>query len=97
VNLEPAADVAFSVTFVPATKACEHVRPHLMPEIVETTVPDPVPLFVTFNVLVRAKLAVTDLAALIVMLQAPVPEHAPDQPTNFEPSDAVAVNVTLAL
>ncbi len=38
--------------------------------------------------------ALTDLAALMVSLQTPVPEHAPDQPANFEPADGVAVNVT---
>ena len=67
-----------------------------MPGGVEATVPEPVPVLVTFKVLRSAKLAVTDLAALIVTLQTPVPEHAPDQPTNFEPTDGVAVNVTLA-
>ena len=66
-----------------------------MPGVVEATVPEPLPALVTFNVLMRAKLAVTDLAALIVALQTPVPEHAPDQPANFEPTDGVAVNATL--
>ncbi len=93
-NFEPDDALAVSVTFVPETKAYEHVDPHLIPGVVEATVPDPFPVFFTVNVLVSAKVAVTDCAALIVTLQAAVPEHAPDQPVNFEPAEAVAVNVT---
>jgi hypothetical protein len=39
--------------------------------------------------------AVTDSAALIVIVHAPVPVHAPLQPPNVEPLPAVAVSVTL--
>ena len=38
----------------------------------------------------------TDFAALIVTLQAPVPAHAPDQPLKAEPLSAAAVSVTAA-
>ena len=36
----------------------------------------------------------TDLAALIVTVQVPVPVHAPDQPVNLEPAATTAVSVT---
>ena len=37
----------------------------------------------------------TDLAASIVTLQAPLPEQAPLQPVKAEPGDAVGVSVTI--
>jgi hypothetical protein len=40
------------------------------------------------------KLALTDLAALIVTVQAPVPEQLPLQPVNVAVDDGVAVSVT---
>jgi hypothetical protein len=60
------------------------------------TVPDPVPDFVTFKLYtIVAKVAVTDVAALIVMVQVPVPEHPPpDQPVKVYPLFGEAVNVT---
>ena len=94
-NFEPDAGFAVSVTFVPRMKAYEQVEPQVMPGVVEVTVPEPVPTFVTFNVFASENFAVTDLATLIVTLQTPVPEHGPDQPVNFEPAEAVAVNTTL--
>jgi hypothetical protein len=39
------------------------------------------------------KVAVTERAALIVTVQVPVPEHAPDQPANLERVEATAVIV----
>jgi len=38
--------------------------------------------------------AVTDLAASTVTVQAPVPLHAPLQPVKLDPEAAVAVSVT---
>jgi hypothetical protein len=42
-----------------------------------------------------AKLALAVLPASIVTLQAPVPEHAPDQPTKAECAAGVAVSTTV--
>ena len=42
----------------------------------------------------RAKLAVTERAALIVTVQAPVPVHAPLQPLKIDPDAALARRVT---
>ena len=65
------------------------------------TVPDPVPDFVTVNLFVVVaavdvdvlKAAVTDFAAVIVMVQVPVPEHAPDQPEKIDPLFAEVAKV----
>ena len=59
------------------------------------TIPVPVPDFVTVKLyVVVAKLAVTDFAALIVTVQVPVPEHAPDQPEKVDPLLVAAARVT---
>ena len=59
------------------------------------TVPDPVLDFVTVKLyVVVAKVAVTDVAAVIVTVQVPVPEHPPDQPEKVYPLAAEAVKVT---
>jgi hypothetical protein len=41
------------------------------------------------------KIAVTDWALDMLMVQVPVPEHAPVQPVNLEVPDCDAVSVTL--
>jgi hypothetical protein len=60
------------------------------------TVPAPVPDFVTVKLyIVVAKDAVTDVAAFIVTVQVPVPEHPPpDQPVKVYPLFGEAVKVT---
>jgi hypothetical protein len=45
---------------------------------------------------VRGNVAVTDLAAVMVVVQVPVPLHPPpDQPANTEPTAGTAVSVTV--
>ena len=60
------------------------------------TVPAPVPDFVTVKLYaVAAKDAVTVVAAFIVTVQVPVPEHPPpDQPVKVYPLFGEAVKVT---
>jgi hypothetical protein len=60
------------------------------------TVPDPIPDFLTAKLyIVVAKDAVTDVAAFIVTMQVPVPEHPPpDQPVKVYPLFVEAVKVT---
>jgi len=60
------------------------------------TVPLPAPAFVTASVkLLRANVAVTLRASLIVTAHEAVPVQAPLQPVNVESLAAVAVSVTL--
>jgi len=95
-NVEPLAAAAVSVTDVPLAKFALHVVPQLMPVGEDVTVPVPVPALVTLNANVEAllKVAVTARAAVIEVVQAPVPVHAPLQPVNVEPLAATAVSVT---
>ena len=95
-NVEPLAAAAVSVTDVPLAKFALHVVPQLMPVGDDVTVPVPVPAFVTLNANVEAllKVAVTARAAVIDVVQVPVPVHAPLQPVNVEPLAATAVSVT---
>jgi hypothetical protein len=44
----------------------------------------------------RLKVAVTAWSVLIVTVQVPVPEQAPDHPANVEPVAGFAVRVTTA-
>ena len=89
---EPAAGVAVRVMGVPKGTACEQVAPQVMPPPV--TVPTPAPLLVTDRVIgCSLKVAVTEVAALTVTAQAPVPEQAPLQPVKDEPAAGEAVRV----
>ena len=95
-NVEPAPGVAVNVTAVPLANAAEQVAPQLMPVGALVTVPLPVPAFVIASVKgCSANVAVTDVAALTVTVQVPVPVQPPPlQPENAEPAAGVAVNVT---
>ena len=63
-------------------------------------VPDPVPDFITVKLYtdvadVVAKVAATDVAAVIVTVQVPMPEHPPpDQPEKVDPLFAKAAKAT---
>jgi hypothetical protein len=95
VKTEPLAGLAVSVTTVSRLKAREQLLPQLMPEGDDVTVPVPVPVLLTERSLVmRAKLAVTDRAALIDTVQFPVPLQAPLQPVKVDPAAGVGVRVT---
>jgi hypothetical protein len=46
-------------------------------------------------VAVLLNVAVAEVGAVIVRVQFPEPEHAPDQPAKVEPASAATVRVTL--
>lgn len=94
-NDDPEAGAAVSVTTVPLANEAEQVEPHSIPGGLLVTVPAPGPALVTVKAYVGAKVAVTNLAAVMLMVQVPVPAQAPPQPANVEPTAAVAVKVTL--
>ena len=95
-NTEPVVAVGVSVTLVLKLKLAEHVAPQLMPAGIEATEPAPVPFFATVSTCcVSVKLAVTAFASVIGTVQAPVPEHAPDQPVNVEPVVATGDSETI--
>lgn len=48
-----------------------------------------------FETRTNEKPAETVLASLILIVQVPVPLHAPDQPVKVDPLLGVAINVTL--
>jgi hypothetical protein len=94
-KLEPVSGVAVRVTLVPASKNAAHVGSQWMPSGLLVTVPDPVPAFVTVSVYWSfVNVALTLLAASIVTLHVPVPEHAPVHPANVDIASGVAVSVT---
>src|SRR5215831_3319694 len=95
-NVEPAAGTAVKVTAVPPANGAEQVVPHEIPAGALVTVPDPVPALLSVSVKgCSVKVAVTDCAALMVVVQVPVPVHPPPlQPENVEPAAGVAVKVT---
>ena len=96
VKVEPVAGVAVRVTAVPLVKPCEQVVPQAMPVGALLTVPVPVPDLVTLSVKDDCtKLAVTEAAAVIVVVHVPAPVQPPPlQPANVEPAAGVAVKVT---
>jgi hypothetical protein len=91
---EPAAGEAVSVIAVPGVTDCEQVAPQLMPAGLLVTVPEPAPALVTDRVTgSRLNVAVTEVAALTVTTQVPVPEQAPLQPAKEDPAAGEAVRV----
>jgi hypothetical protein len=82
---------------VPFAKLAEHVAPQEIPAGELATVPVPVPLLATVRVKgpgFAVKFALTDFAASMVTLHAPVPLQAPLQPANVEPVSGAAVKLT---
>ena len=90
---EPLLGLAVRVTEVPLLKVSEQSVPQLIP--VAVTVPSADPALVTVRVKVEEKVAVTEVLALMVPVQVPVPEQPPPlQPAKTEPLAGVAVSVT---
>ena len=96
-NSESSAAVGISVTIVPCGYSASHAAPHSIPPGELVTVPKPLPVSATvsLNLGTGANSAPTDLAALIVTSQAPVPVQVPLQPLNSEPMAGVALSETL--
>src|SRR5580765_5185039 len=68
-----------------------------MPLGLDAIVPPPLPTLPTVRPIGRrANVAVTDWSAFIVSVHGPIPEQAPDQPVNVEPTADIAVSVTVA-
>jgi hypothetical protein len=96
-NVEPESGVAAKLTTAPFAKLAEHVAPQEIPAGELVTVPVPVPLLATVRVKgpgFAVKFALTDFAASMVTLHAPVPLQDPLQPANVEPESGAAVKFT---
>jgi hypothetical protein len=80
------AGVSLSVTLAFGAKVAVHVLDGLVEQLIPAgvlmTVPVPAPVSVTVNPLCALKIAATFAAAVIVMVQAPVPVQLPLQPPN---------------
>src|SRR5438552_2580430 len=96
VKVEPAAGAAVRLTAVPLVNEAEQVAPQLMPVGALVTVPLPAPDLVTVSAKDgSANVAVTEVAAVSVTVQMPVPVQPPPvQPAKVEPAAAAAVTVT---
>jgi len=91
-KLDPGPGEAISRTIVPLV--------YLGPDGLAATVPLPVPAYAMVKVNcggmeMRLNLAVTNRFELMVTLQAPVPEHAPDHPAKVDPELGEAVSETI--
>jgi hypothetical protein len=94
-NTDPAPGAAVNVTTVPLVKLAAHVAPQSIPAGALVTVPVPAPAFVTVSANVGVNVAATDVAAVIVTTQIPVPLQPPPlHPANTDPAPGAAVNVT---
>ncbi len=89
---DPVAGAGVNVTVLPELNCEEQVLPQSMPAGELVTEPEPPPARATETVYCGVgggpKVAVTDWFELNVTLHAPVPEQAPLQPVNTEPSVA---------
>jgi len=96
VKVEPAAGVVVRVTAVPVVKEVEQVAPQEIPTGALVTVPVPAPALDTVSAKEDCmKVAVTEVAAVIVTVQVPVPVQPPPlQPAKVEPAAGAAVKVT---
>jgi hypothetical protein len=94
----PAAGIALRFTAAPTVKRAEQMPGQSIPAGVEVTrpAPDPPSETDTRNICggSEAKVALTEESPSSVMLHAPVPEHAPDQPAKALPDAGVAVSAT---
>ena len=93
-NDDEAAGVAANVTSDPSAYDAEHAAPQRIPAGAELTEPEPEPVRDTLRVNVVLNDAPTLFAASIVTEHAPVPEHAPVQPSNTAPGSGDGVSVT---
>jgi hypothetical protein len=96
VKVECTSAAAVRVTVEPWLNDAVHVAPQSIPRGEDNTDPVPVPDKVTSRSWVIAeKVAVTEVAAVIVTTQVPVPPQPPPlQPVNVELASGVAVRVT---
>ena len=86
---------AVRVTDVPELKLAAQVEPQLIISSLLVTVPAPVSDVTVKLYAVVAKVAVTDVVAVIVTVQVPAPEQPPpDQPEKVDPLVAEATKVT---
>ena len=90
-----ASAVAVSVTTLPWAKIALQTLPQVIPAGALVTVPVPFPEVRTSRVWVTAaKVALTDLAAVMVTTQPALPLQSPPQLTKLAPAAGVAVSVT---
>lgn len=91
---------AVKVTVFPELYLALQVEPQLMVPSLAITIPAVLIFLLTLKQQYvtdetgKAKFAATDFAEVMVTMQEPVPEHAPDQPVNVDPLAAEADNVT---
>jgi hypothetical protein len=93
---DPDPAVCVTVRLVPIGYVVEHVDVQAVPpDGVTLPVPEPDRAIVSAAVLTAVNVAVVVFAASAVIVQEPVPVHAPDQPPKMLPVAGVAVRVTV--